>query len=100
MGQGDFTNQLQFVHPDDDNKDDRTVMQVHLPKPIPPDGYVQFKINSTINFRRRWSARVGIATSFSAASGFLRLEFGGMARGIAISFTLTRSSSPTSECMT
>ena len=44
VGQGDFTNQLQFIHPDDDNKDDRTVIQVHLPKPIPPDGYVQFKI--------------------------------------------------------
>ena len=44
VGQGDFTNQLQFIHPDDENKDDRTVMQVHLPKPIPPDGYVQFKI--------------------------------------------------------
>jgi len=44
VGQGDFTNQLQFIHPDDDNKDDRTVVQVHLPKPIPPDGYVQFKI--------------------------------------------------------
>jgi hypothetical protein len=45
VGQGDFTAQLQFVHPDDDNKDDRSVVQVHLPKPIPPDGYVQFKIN-------------------------------------------------------
>jgi hypothetical protein len=44
VGQGDFTNQLQFIHPDDENKDDRTVVQVHLPKPIPPDGYVQFKI--------------------------------------------------------
>ena len=44
VGEGDFTNQLQFIHPDDDNKDDRTVVQVHLPKPIPPDGYVQFKI--------------------------------------------------------
>ncbi|MGA8490438.1 MAG: M1 family metallopeptidase [Terriglobales bacterium] len=44
VGQGDFTSQLQFIHPDDDNKDDRTVIQVHLPKPIPPDGYVQFKI--------------------------------------------------------
>jgi len=44
VGQGDFTTQLQFVHPDDDNQDDRTVAQVHLPKPIPPDGYVQFKI--------------------------------------------------------
>ena len=44
VGQGDFTSQLQYIHPDDDNKDDRTVMQVHLLKPIPPDGYVQFKI--------------------------------------------------------
>jgi len=44
VGQGDFTSQLQFVHPDDDNKDDRTVVQVHLSKPILPDGYVQFKI--------------------------------------------------------
>jgi hypothetical protein len=44
VGQGDLTSQLQYVHPDDDNKDDHTVVQVHLPKPIPPDGYVQFKI--------------------------------------------------------
>jgi hypothetical protein len=44
VGQGDLTSQLQFIHPDDDNKDDRTVVQIHLPKPIPPDGYVQFKI--------------------------------------------------------
>jgi hypothetical protein len=44
IGQGDLTSQLQFTHPDDDNKDDRTVVQVHLPQPIPPDGYVQFKI--------------------------------------------------------
>jgi len=44
VGQGDLTSQLQYIHPDDDNKDDHTVVQVHLPKPIPPDGYVQFKI--------------------------------------------------------
>jgi Peptidase family M1 domain len=44
VGQGDFTSQLQFIHPDDENKDDRTVVQVRLSKPIPPDGYVQFKI--------------------------------------------------------
>jgi hypothetical protein len=44
VGQGDFTSQLRYIHPDDDNQDDRTVMQVHLLKPIPPDGYVQFKI--------------------------------------------------------
>jgi hypothetical protein len=44
VGQGDFTSQLQFIHPDDDNKDDRSVVQVHLSKPIPADGYVQFMI--------------------------------------------------------
>ena len=44
VGQGDLTSQLQFVHPDDDNQEDRTVVQVRLPQPIPPDGEVQFKI--------------------------------------------------------
>jgi len=44
VGQGDFTSQLQFIHPDDDNQDDHTVVQVHLPQPVAPDGYVQFKI--------------------------------------------------------
>jgi len=44
VGQGDLTSQLQFIHPDDDNKDDRTVVQAHLPQAIPPDGYVQFRI--------------------------------------------------------
>jgi len=43
-GQGDLTSQLQFIQPDDHNKDDKTVAQVRLPHPIPPDGYVQFKI--------------------------------------------------------
>jgi hypothetical protein len=44
VGQGDLTSQLQFIHPDDENKDDRTVVQVHLAKPIAPGEYVQFKI--------------------------------------------------------
>src|SRR5271168_520020 len=44
VGHGDLTSQLQFIQPDDNNKDDKTVVQIHLPKPIPPDGYVQFKI--------------------------------------------------------
>jgi len=43
-GQGDLTSQLQFIQPEDNNKDDKTVLQVRLPHPIPPDGYVQFKI--------------------------------------------------------
>jgi hypothetical protein len=44
VGQGDFTSKLQFIQPDDGNKDDHSVVQVHLDKPIPPDGYVEFKI--------------------------------------------------------
>jgi hypothetical protein len=43
-GQGDLTSQLQFIQPEDNNKDDKTVVQVRLPHSIPPDGYVQFKI--------------------------------------------------------
>jgi hypothetical protein len=43
-GVGDLTSQLQFIQPEDNNKDDKTVVQVRLPHPIPPDGYVQFKI--------------------------------------------------------
>ena len=52
VGQGDLTAQLQFIQPDDGNKDDKSVVQVHLPKPIPPDGYVQFKITFHDNFPR------------------------------------------------
>jgi len=43
-GIGDLTSKLEFIQPDDENKEDRTVVQVRLPKPIPPNGYVQFKI--------------------------------------------------------
>jgi hypothetical protein len=44
VGQGDLTSQLQFIQPDDGNKDDRTVVQVRLRKPIPANEFVQFKI--------------------------------------------------------
>jgi hypothetical protein len=44
VGQGDVTGQLQFIAPDDGNKDDKTVVDVHVPKAIPPGAFVQFKI--------------------------------------------------------
>jgi Peptidase family M1 domain len=44
VGQGDLTAQLQYIQPDDGNKDDKTVVDVHLPKPVAPGEYVQFKI--------------------------------------------------------
>jgi len=44
VGQGDLTSQLQYVAPDDGNKDDKTVADLHVGKPIAPGAYVQFKI--------------------------------------------------------
>ena len=44
VGQGDLTGQLQFIQPDDGNKDDKTVADLHVPKAIAPGAYVQFKI--------------------------------------------------------
>jgi Peptidase family M1 domain len=44
VGQGDVTKNIQFVAPDDGNKDDKTVVDVHVPKPIPPGSFIQFKI--------------------------------------------------------
>jgi len=44
VGQGDLTGNLQFIAPDDSNKDDRTVVDLRLAKPIPAGAFVQFKI--------------------------------------------------------
>jgi hypothetical protein len=44
VGQGDLTGHLQFIAPDDGSKDDKTVVDVRVPKPIAPGAYVQFKI--------------------------------------------------------
>ena len=44
VGIGDLTSQIQFIAPDDGNKQDHTVFQVKLPKPVPAGESVQFKI--------------------------------------------------------
>jgi hypothetical protein len=44
VGQGDLTTQLQYQQPDDGNKDDKTVVDLHVPQAIAPGAYVQFKI--------------------------------------------------------
>lgn len=44
VGQGDLTSQLHYIQPDDGNKDDKTVTELHVPKAIAPGEYVQFKI--------------------------------------------------------
>ncbi|HEV2492392.1 MAG TPA: M1 family metallopeptidase [Terriglobia bacterium] len=44
VGVGDLTRQMEFIQPDDGHKDDHTVFQVRLPKPVPPGDDVQFRI--------------------------------------------------------
>jgi hypothetical protein len=44
VGQGDLTSKLHFIAPDDGNKDDKTVVDLPLAKPIMPGEFVQFKI--------------------------------------------------------
>src|SRR5262252_2434325 len=44
VGQGDLTRNLQYIAPDDGNKDDKTVIDLHLAKPVPAGAFVQFKI--------------------------------------------------------
>ncbi|MGB7727121.1 MAG: M1 family metallopeptidase [Candidatus Acidiferrum sp.] len=44
VGQGDLTSQLHFIAPDDGNKDDKTVVDLRLTKPIPAGAFAQFKI--------------------------------------------------------
>jgi hypothetical protein len=50
VGQGDLTAQLHYIAPDDGNKDDKTVIDLPLSKPIAPGEYVQFKIAFQTNF--------------------------------------------------
>ena len=50
VGQGDLTSRLKFIQPDDGNKDDKTVVDLPLAKPIPAGGYVQFKMSFQTRF--------------------------------------------------
>ena len=45
LGMGDLAGQLRFIHPDDDNVDDKTVVEVHLPRPVGPNESITFKIS-------------------------------------------------------
>jgi Peptidase family M1 domain len=44
VGQGDLTSQLHFIAPDDGNKDDETVVDLALAKPVSAGAFIQFKI--------------------------------------------------------
>ncbi len=44
QGGPDLTGAIRFIHPDDDNADDRTVIAVALPKPVAPGGSITLEI--------------------------------------------------------
>jgi len=44
VGVGDLTGKLRFIHPDDDNADDQTVVEVQLPRAVAPKEKITFKI--------------------------------------------------------
>ena len=47
VGGPDLTGAMTFVHPDDDNAADQTVMRVALPQPIPPHGTIELTVDFT-----------------------------------------------------
>ena len=66
-GMGDLTSQIKFIAPDDGNLDDRTVFEVQLPRPVPPNGSVTFKMA----FKARFPevvARTGYKRDFLLAA--------------------------------
>lgn len=50
VGQGDLTSKLHYIQPDDGNKDDKTVADLPLTKPIAANDIVQFKITFETKF--------------------------------------------------
>ena len=50
VGSGDVTRQMKFVSPDDGNANDRTVFEIALPRPLPPNQSVEFRIHFVAKF--------------------------------------------------
>jgi hypothetical protein len=63
VGEGDLTAKLHYIAPDDGNKDDKTVIDLPVAKPIAPGEYVQFKIAFQTKFPET-QARSGYKRDF------------------------------------
>jgi hypothetical protein len=63
-GGEDLTTKIEFIHPDDDNADDRTVIRVPLTKPIKPGEKLTLDIKFTAQLPRVF-ARTGYWNSFA-----------------------------------
>jgi hypothetical protein len=63
VGQGDLTSKLHYIAPDDGNKDDKTVIDLPVSRPIAPGEYVQFKMTFQTKFPET-QARSGYRRDF------------------------------------
>lgn len=63
-GGEDLTPKIEFIHPDDDNADDQTVIRVPLAQPVPPGSKVTLDIKFTARLPRVF-ARTGYWNSFA-----------------------------------
>jgi len=59
----DLTPSIEFVQPDDNNLEDRTVIRVPLPEPVPPGGKIRLEISFYAKLPRVF-ARAGYAGDF------------------------------------
>lgn len=64
IGDAEVTSHVQFVHPDDDNPDDRTVFRLALTDPVPPGASVTLEIEFTAGLPTIF-ARTGVAGPFA-----------------------------------
>ena len=58
VGGADLTPLITYAHPDDNNADDRTVVHIQLPQPIPPKGTIELSVDFTSKLPRAF-ARTG-----------------------------------------
>ncbi|MGH9768339.1 MAG: M1 family metallopeptidase [Blastocatellia bacterium] len=63
-GGEDLTSKIEFIHPDDNNADDRTVIRVPLSKPVKPGARITLDIEFTAQLPRVF-ARTGYWASFA-----------------------------------
>ena len=66
MGGADLTKSIEFVHPDDNNADDQTVIRVPLQKPVKPGETIELQIEFKTKFPKVF-ARTGYAGTFLLA---------------------------------
>lgn len=74
----DLTQTIQFIHPDDDNPDDETVISVQLPQPVLPGETIALDIDFTsrlpkISARTGWEEKADGTPFFMVAQWFPKL---------------------------